>query len=97
MAGLVPPYPRRRSRWVVKTIGVFVPLVREVDEMLYQWDEPLVISDRRFRGRNPKGTQHRVLSPLQTQGHAPLLDGQKILDVLHLALESFDPPTILQP
>jgi hypothetical protein len=29
--------------------GVFVPLVREVGEMLYQWDEPFVISDRRFR------------------------------------------------
>jgi nucleoside-diphosphate-sugar epimerase len=38
-------------RWMVKAIGVFVPLVREVDEMLYQWDEPFVISDRRFRER----------------------------------------------
>ncbi len=39
------------SRWMVKAIGIFVPLVREVDEMLYQWDEPFVISDRRFRER----------------------------------------------
>lgn len=38
-------------RWMVKAIGVFVPLVREVGEMLYQWDEPFVISDRRFRER----------------------------------------------
>jgi hypothetical protein len=38
-------------RWTVKAIGVFVPLAREVDEMLYQWDEPFVISDRRFRER----------------------------------------------
>jgi nucleoside-diphosphate-sugar epimerase len=38
-------------RWMVRAMGVFVPLVREVDEMLYQWDEPFVISDRRFRER----------------------------------------------
>ena len=38
-------------RWMVKAIGVFVPLVREVGEMLYQWDEPFVINDRRFRER----------------------------------------------
>jgi nucleoside-diphosphate-sugar epimerase len=38
-------------RWIVNAMGVFVPLVREVDEMLYQWDEPFVISDRRFRER----------------------------------------------
>ncbi len=41
-------------RWIVKTIGIFVPLVREVGEMLYQWDEPFVISDRRFRERFQK-------------------------------------------
>jgi hypothetical protein len=38
-------------RWIVKAMGIFVPLVREVGEMLYQWDEPFVISDRRFRER----------------------------------------------
>jgi nucleoside-diphosphate-sugar epimerase len=38
-------------RWLVKTLGVFVPILREVDEMLYQWDEPFVIDDRRFRER----------------------------------------------
>jgi hypothetical protein len=37
--------------WMVKAMGVFVPLVREVGEMLYQWDEPFVIGDRRFRER----------------------------------------------
>ena len=35
----------------MKAIGVFVPIMREVDEMLYQWDEPFVINDRRFRER----------------------------------------------
>jgi hypothetical protein len=38
-------------RWAVKTAGVCVPLLREVGEMLYQWDEPFVINDRRFRER----------------------------------------------
>lgn len=38
-------------RWMVKAIGFFVPVVREVDEMLYQWDEPFVINDARFRKR----------------------------------------------
>jgi nucleoside-diphosphate-sugar epimerase len=38
-------------RWIVKAMALFVPLIREVDEMLYQWDEPFVISDRRFRER----------------------------------------------
>ena len=42
-------------RWMVKAIGVFVPLVREVGEMWYQWDEPFVISDRRFREQFRKG------------------------------------------
>jgi hypothetical protein len=36
-------------RWLVKGIGLFVPLGREIAEMLYQWDEPFVIDDRRFR------------------------------------------------
>ena len=38
-------------RWLVKAMGLFVPLVREADEMMYQWDEPFVIDDRRFRKR----------------------------------------------
>jgi nucleoside-diphosphate-sugar epimerase len=38
-------------RWVVKTTGLVMPLMRELDEMLYQWEEPFVIDDRRFRQR----------------------------------------------
>jgi len=37
--------------WIVKATGLFVPLLWNVGEMLYQWDEPFVISDRRFRER----------------------------------------------
>lgn len=42
---------RQLPRWVVKTIAVFSPLFRELDEMLYQWEEPFVVDDRRFRER----------------------------------------------
>lgn len=38
-------------RWMLKTMAVFMPLMRELDEMLYQWDEPFVVDDRRFRER----------------------------------------------
>jgi nucleoside-diphosphate-sugar epimerase len=60
MRELVARFSRQRSheisiaavpRWMVKAMGVFMPLLREVDEMMYQWDEPFVIDDRRFRAR----------------------------------------------
>jgi hypothetical protein len=38
-------------RWIVKAAAVAVPLMRELDEMLYQWDEPFVVDDSRFRER----------------------------------------------
>jgi nucleoside-diphosphate-sugar epimerase len=38
-------------RLALKTAGVFMPIMRELDEMLYQWDEPLVVDDRRFQQR----------------------------------------------
>jgi nucleoside-diphosphate-sugar epimerase len=38
-------------RVAVKALGLFVPLLREVGEMLYQWDEPFMVDDRRFRKR----------------------------------------------
>ena len=44
-------------RIVPKILRLVVPFLREVDEMLYQWDEPFVIDDRRFRerfGRSPE-------------------------------------------
>jgi nucleoside-diphosphate-sugar epimerase len=36
-------------RWAMKTIGLVVPMIGEINEMIYQWDEPFVIDDRRFR------------------------------------------------
>jgi len=38
-------------RWMVKAAGMMSPLMRELDEMLYQWEEPFVVDDRRFRER----------------------------------------------
>ncbi len=36
---------------VLRAIGLFAPLMREMNEMLYQWDEPFVVDDRRYRER----------------------------------------------
>ncbi|MBZ0266946.1 NAD-dependent epimerase/dehydratase family protein, partial [bacterium] len=40
---------RRMPRIAVKLLGVFMPILREVDEMLHQWDAPFVVDDTRFR------------------------------------------------
>ena len=34
-----------------RAMAVVMPLMRELDEMLDQWEEPFVVDDRRFRGR----------------------------------------------
>lgn len=36
-------------KWAMKALGLVVPMIQEVNEMLYQWDEPFVIDDLRFR------------------------------------------------
>jgi hypothetical protein len=35
----------------LKLVGLVVPLVRSVNEMAYQWEEPFVVDDARFRAR----------------------------------------------
>jgi nucleoside-diphosphate-sugar epimerase len=35
--------------WLVKALGVFVPMMRELGEMRYQWEEPYRVDDRAFR------------------------------------------------
>jgi nucleoside-diphosphate-sugar epimerase len=42
-------------RWLLKAGGVLIPLLREIDEMQYQWEEPFIVSDRRFRERFHQG------------------------------------------
>jgi nucleoside-diphosphate-sugar epimerase len=41
----------KTPRIVVKALGRFMPIVREIDEMLHQWDVPFVIDDGPFRER----------------------------------------------
>jgi nucleoside-diphosphate-sugar epimerase len=41
----------RMPRILLKVAALAVPFLREIDEMLYQWEEPFVISDARFRAR----------------------------------------------
>lgn len=38
-------------RWMLGIMGLFVKPVREMAEMRYQWEEPFVIDDARFRER----------------------------------------------
>ncbi len=38
-------------RWMVSGLGLFVGIVREVGEMSYQWEEPFVIDDSRYRAQ----------------------------------------------
>jgi nucleoside-diphosphate-sugar epimerase len=38
-------------RWLLKAGGVAVPILRELDEMAYQWEGPFVVDDSRFRAR----------------------------------------------
>ena len=38
-------------RWIMSLLGLFVPMVREMKEMVYQWDEPFIVDDSRFRAR----------------------------------------------
>jgi nucleoside-diphosphate-sugar epimerase len=40
---------RRVPRWLLQTAGVFSPFMREVPEMMYQWELPYVIDDSAFR------------------------------------------------
>ncbi len=37
--------------WVVRAMGLFSPLMREVAEMVYQWTQPFAVDDAAFRAR----------------------------------------------
>jgi nucleoside-diphosphate-sugar epimerase len=41
----VKPVPR----WLLQTVGVFSPLMRELPEMMYQWEVPYVLDDSQYR------------------------------------------------
>lgn len=42
---------QRLPGWMLGLLGPFVPLLRELAEMSYQWEEPFVVDDRRYRAR----------------------------------------------
>jgi nucleoside-diphosphate-sugar epimerase len=37
--------------WIAAAMGLFMPFMRELREMRYQWQEPFICDDRRFRER----------------------------------------------
>lgn len=41
----------RMPRWMLRSLGLFVGIVRELEEMSYQWDEPFVVRDDPWRER----------------------------------------------
>ncbi len=54
--GVVAGRPGRSTAlpaWMVRVLGLVVPLFRELGETLYQWDRPFLADDRRFRARFP--------------------------------------------
>lgn len=40
---------RKMPRWAVKAVGLFIPALAAMVEMLYQWEEAFVVDDSRFR------------------------------------------------
>lgn len=36
-------------RWIMNLLALFVPMVREIKEMAYQWDTAFIVDDSRFR------------------------------------------------
>ena len=38
-------------RWMMRSLGLFVGTLRELNEMAYQWEAPFAINDQRFRAR----------------------------------------------
>jgi nucleoside-diphosphate-sugar epimerase len=37
------------GRWMLRAVGLFSPMVRELGDVLYQWEAPFVSSDARFQ------------------------------------------------
>ena len=44
-----PARVRTVPAWMLTTLGVFSPTLRAIRPMLYQWEQPFVLDDRRFR------------------------------------------------
>lgn len=42
---------RRAPDWVLRALGAFAPVLREIAEMTYQWKAPFVLDDSKWRAR----------------------------------------------
>lgn len=61
--------------WLVRGLGLVVPLFAELDETLYQWDRPFRVDDRRFRTRFPglgASLDEAVRATVDATGPAPV-------------------------
>jgi nucleoside-diphosphate-sugar epimerase len=45
------PRMSRMPGWLIAVVGFFMPILRELKEMAYQFEEPFVVDDARFRAR----------------------------------------------
>jgi nucleoside-diphosphate-sugar epimerase len=48
-AAAVEPRTQRLAPWLLHLFGLFIPEAGELPEMIYQWQAPFVVDDRRFR------------------------------------------------
>jgi nucleoside-diphosphate-sugar epimerase len=64
-------------RTVLKMLALFVPFLREIDEMLYQWAEPFEINDARFRARFGLGPEDVNRAAADTVAWAKIHYGSK--------------------
>ena len=49
------------SRWMVRFGGLFSPMIREVDEVLYEFEKPYIVSGEKFaRAFGAIATPHRA-------------------------------------
>ncbi len=76
MRALMARFPRRLGRdiglaamprFAMKALGLVAPTIREINEMIYRWDEPFVVDDRRFRAAfntEPTETERAAADPV---------------------------------
>jgi nucleoside-diphosphate-sugar epimerase len=67
------PIPIRRvPRLVMRGLGLVLGMARELNEMAYQWEEPFVVDDARFRARFGD-----LATPLDVAARETLADARK--------------------
>jgi len=62
---------RRTPKWVIQAVGVFVPLIGALPEMLYQWEQSFLVDDTAFRsvfGVGPTPLNEAIEVTLQGHG-----------------------------